>query len=233
MIWTPENLIVESSDVWKELIRNREKLKTNRMNSYIGYCSTMAKKYALKSEKLDVLFQIKERLKISNEINPKTKIGEFFVSNSDLLELDFVFSYDKKIGNGTEKYFDLVSKSFPSSRPVCEVLKTVNDMIDMFGERVKKAVEDGKIDLKSYYHAVRVVMELEQLLTEGELTFPNPKAEFLLKIRNGHFEKKWIEHFLCDEIERVCSLPNTLPEPDFVFWDNWILNFYEIRCFLK
>lgn len=228
MIWTPEHLLVETSDVWKELIANREKLKTNKMGSYMGYCSNMAKKYALKSEKLEVLYAIVERLNSQNETKPKMKIGEFFLKNEELLTLEFVSAYDKKIGNGSEKYFDIVSKSFPSSRPVCEVLKVVNDMIEGFGERVKKAVADGKIDLKSYYHAVRVVFELEQLLTEGILTFPNPRAEFLLKIRSGEFEKKWVEHFLCDEIERVCALPNNLPEPDFKFWDDWILDYYRL-----
>ena len=75
---------------------------------------------------------------------------------------------------------------------------------------------------------VRVVFELEEMLNEGKLTFPSPRADFLLKIRNGEFEKKWIEHFLCDEIERVLKIPNTLPKPDFKFWDSWILNFYKV-----
>lgn len=228
MIWTPEHLIVETSDVWEDLVANREKLKTNRMGSYMGYCSNMAKKYALKSEKLETLYIIKNSLETCFGTKPKMKIGEFFLENEELISLDFVSVYDKKIGNGIEKYFDIVSKSFPSSRPICEVLKVVNDLIESFGERVKKAVADGKIDLKSYYHAVRVVFELEQLLTEGVLTFPNPRAAFLLKIRNGEFEKKWIEHFLFDEIERVCKIPNTLPEPDFKFWDDWILDYYKL-----
>lgn len=228
IIWTPNQFVVESSDIWDSLISNREKFKTNRTGSYMGYCSNMAKKYALKSEKLEVLYSIYDRL--SNfQGSPKTNIGQFFDINSDLLNLDFVSTYSKKIGNGTERYFDIVSKSFPNSRPISEVMKTVTDMIEQFGERVKKAVSDGKIDLKSYYHAVRVVYELEQMLTEGCLTFPNPRAEFLLKIRNGEFDKKWIEHYLCEEIERVCSLPNNLPDPDFDFWNDWILNFYELR----
>lgn len=228
MIWTPKHLLVETSDAWEDLISNREKLKTNRMGSYMGYCSNMAKKYALKSEKLETLYTIKNSLEICSHNNPKKKIGEFFSENLELLNLDFISSYDKKIGNGSELYFDITSKSFPFSRSVSEVLKVVNDLIDAFGERVNKAVADGKIDLKSYYHAVRVVFELEQLLTEGVLTFPNPRADFLLKIRQGEFEKKWVEHFLCDEIERVCALPNNLPEPDFKFWDDWILDYYNL-----
>jgi hypothetical protein len=226
MIWTPENLILETSDVWEDLIQNRGKLKTNRMGSYIGYCSTMAKKYALKSEKLEVLYSIFGRL--DSVTVPKMRIDEFFSHNEDLLLLEFTKKYYKQIGNGGEFYFDIVSKTFPASRPVLEVKKVVCDMIEQFGERVKKAVADGKIDLKSYYHAVRVVFELEEMLNEGNLTFPNPRADFLLKIRNGEFEKKWIEHFLCDEIERVLKIPNNLPEPDFDFWNEWILDKYGI-----
>lgn len=227
IIWTPKNLILESSDVWEELIQNRDKLKTNRMGSYIGYCSNMAKKYALKSEKLEVLYSILERL---NSITVhKMRMDEFFSLNEDLLLLDFTKKYWKQIGNGGEYYFDIVSKSFPASRTVGEVKAVVSDMIEQFGERVKKAVADGKIDLKSYYHAVRVVFELEEMLNSGELTFPNPRAAFLMKIRNGEFEKKWIEHFLCAEIERVLKIPNNLPEPDFDFWNDWILDKYQIR----
>jgi hypothetical protein len=51
-------------------------------------------------------------------------------------------------------------------------------------ERAKLEDKFG-YDLKHASHLIRLISECEELLTNGEITFPRPDAKFLLDIRNG------------------------------------------------
>jgi hypothetical protein len=157
-------------------------------------------------------------------------VSLFFEKNPELTKLKYVRKYTKKLVSASstkdEVYYDIVLTSTPGERQIAEVLPSINLQIKNYGTRSKEAMDNQGIDLKAYYHALRICWELEQYLTTGEIVFPCPKRDILLKVRLGEFSKDYVEHFIEDEIERVLKIENTLPNADYVYWDNWILNRY-------
>jgi uncharacterized protein len=84
----------------------------------------------------------------------------------------------------------------------------------MVGERAKKVNRPELVDLYGFdtkfaMHVIRVLLECEELLTTGELTFPNPKADFLIDIRQGRLNPDRIIQLANDLIDRNIELSKT------------------------
>lgn len=229
MLFTPKKLWEYSTPTWIDLISRREKLLTNNITPFIGYCRSQSMKYSLKGEKLNTLMLLKDKI-LSNIDYVKMTVSLFFEKNPELTKLKYVRKYTKKLVSASstkdEVYYDIVLTSTPGERQIAEVLPSINLQIKNYGARAKEAMDNQGIDLKAYYHALRICWELEQYLTTGEIVFPCPKRDILLKVRLGEFSKDYVEHFIEDEIERVLKIENTLPDADYEYWDNWILNRY-------
>lgn len=229
MLFTPKKLWEYSTPTWRDLIKNRDKLLTRNITPFIGYCRSQSMKYSLKGDKLNTLTKLHDKI-LSNIDYVKMTVSLFFEKNPEYANLKYIRKYVKTVGVGEnakdEIYFDIVLTSTPGERQIAEVLPSINLQIKNYGARAKDAMENQGIDLKAYYHALRICWELEQYLTTGEITFPCPKRDVLLKVRLGEYSKDYIEHFINDEIERVLTIENTLPKADYEYWDNWILNRY-------
>lgn len=227
ILFTPKNLWAKTSPIWNDLVKNRDNLITRNVKPFIGYCVGQAGKYSLKGDKLKVLLELKE---VMSKYETRLSIGEFFRDNPELATMKFVRGYDKEIGKGNchsiEHYFDICTASFPSSRQLAEAIPSINLMIKNFGDRSKTAMENGGIDLKAYYHALRIAWELEEYLTTAHITLPHPRASELLAVRNGEFTKEYVENWINDEIDRILRIPNNLPAAKFEYWDEWILSKY-------
>ena len=80
--------------------------------------------------------------------------------------------------------------------------------------RAKMENEYG-FDLKHALHLCRLVLEGEELLTTGTITFPAPNAKFLLDIKNGVYTYDEISKILensdqkFDDLYEKTSLPNS------------------------
>lgn len=236
-LFLPDDMIVQRTPIYDRLVENRHRLLSNNMSSFIGYLRGQSAKYSLKGTKLAVLTEIRDAMLI--EKDNKQSLSEFMTKNSQLTTLPFVKEYFKGKGKSkssivhgeeadlpSEQYFDIVNSSFPGSRKILEVCNTITDHINKYGDRVNTAMKDGGIDLKAYYHALRLAWELEEFLTTQTITFPCPKRDVLLSIRKGEWDKETVEEFIGEEIERVLNIPNNLPEPDYEFWEKFILDTY-------
>lgn len=219
LIHTPRNLILETSDVWEELISLKSKLTTNKIQAFVGYCTTMAAKFSDKSEKLLELKAIESHLK-------KFDSGKTL---QDALEtFDFTgFKYLERItklhkAGHTEEYLMMPYASFPLNRKIAPTLGPIQMRIGQFGKRSEDAAAAGGVDLKAYYHAMRVAWQLEDYLTTGELLFPSKRVGELINIRNGVYSRDYIDSWIDSELDRILKIPNDLPDPDLTFWNNWL-----------
>jgi len=81
-------------------------------------------------------------------------------------------------------------------------------------ERAKLEEKFG-YDLKHASHLIRLISECEELLTNGEITFPRPDAKFLLEIRNGLYTYDELSILLesydkkFNELYKKSSLPHS------------------------
>lgn len=237
-MFLPNESIVHSSEIYNELVANRDRLLSNNVTAFTGYIRGQSIKYSLKGDKLKVLTDIDNMIQAEDG---KMTIKEFFDKHPEVSEMKFIKKYVKKLGTSkgtvvpgqniaenspSEDYFDIVANSFPGSRKLIEVIPSIKLQINTFGKRVIESMNNGGIDLKAYYHALRIAWELEEYLTTGKITLPCPNRTTLLSIRNGEWDKEYVEEFINDEFQRVLELPNNLPDPDYEYWEQYVLDTY-------
>lgn len=216
MLFTPNDLLLETSVIWNDILSKREKLVTKNTMPFICYCQGQATKYSKKGETLKELVYLNDILKSNKFKYVKDVVNHFQFKTGDTVKTTHA--------NG-EMYLVVGTSSYPYNRTIESVAASVQLKLDEYGDRALTAALDGA-DLKAFYHAYRICWELEEILTNGYLKFPSERVQTLRDIRAGKFTKDNLEKKLTDEIARVLELPNNLPEPDRDFWDDWITEEY-------
>ena len=216
LLFVPDSLVMNTSNTWKDILSKKDKLITNNVTPFVGYCKGQAIKYSKKGATVKELDNLLRLIKGNNFKFVKDLTGHFQFEQGDTVKV--------KPSNG-EMYLEVGNSSYPFNRTMDLVTKSIQAKFDEYGERALSAVVDGA-DLKAFYHAYRICWELEELLTNGFLKFPSEKVQTLRDIRAGKFTRDNLEKKLTDEIERVLEIPNTLPEPDRAYWDDWLTEEY-------
>jgi hypothetical protein len=101
-------------------------------------------------------------------------------------------------------------------------------MEDQFGDRARKASDN--VDWKALSHALRVVLEVKELLTDSFITFPLKDAQYLLEVKQGDWEIDSVIYHLEKEIANIDLLleTTTLPKKvDQILIDQFILKLYK------
>ncbi len=229
MIFTPENMWIESSDVWKDILKNRDKLLSKNVAPYIGYCRQQAGKYGLKGSRLGDLLRVIKHLE---SFDSKTRL-------EDCLEgfkySEFVKRYKAEYKRPhqqeplMEDFFDILGKKFQMNRFVHEVLFSLNKMNSVYGDRAKRAMENDGVDWKAVSHAFRCCYQLLELAETHEIVFPLKDSEKLTEIKTGKIPYAELGDDLYETMERAKKAveESTLPEEcDKDFWQQFIINTY-------
>ena len=115
--------------------------------------------------------------------------------------------------NNKESYLVISGIKFQLNDWCKSNMDKVERVIDNYGKRAKNAAEDNGADYKAISHAVRVILQVEEILKTGKLQFPLKEAEFIKSIKykttEMSFEEiiSWIE-IKIKEIEEVL-VPNS------------------------
>ena len=92
-------------------------------------------------------------------------------------------------------------------------------------QRTKDAA-DGN-DWKALSHAIRVLLEVKQLLEDGTITFPCIENRFLLRIKQGKINREVINEFFNKQLSNILEkvkLNELGWKYDEEFWNEFILN---------
>lgn len=246
LIHTPRHLILESSDIWEELLEHRDKLITNNISPFIGYVTAQAAKYSDKGEKikeLDAFIEAMNAIGINGNPTMKDVLDcmdisgfKYFKVSDYIHELPRIkkrsFNIIESLTPDTrvEPYLHGPNCSFPLSRKYQEVYPVLMEKRKGYGRRAEEAAKNDGVDLKAYYHALRIIWQLEDYLNTGMMEFPSSRVHHLRDIRAGKYNKGQIENWISEEIDRVLQIPNNLPEADFEFWNEWLLDKYMVQA---
>ena len=91
-------------------------------------------------------------------------------------------------------------------------------------QRTKDAA-DGN-DWKALSHAIRVLLEIKELLNTGNITFPCKQSRFLMRIKQGKINREIIDEFFNTELSNILEnvQANKLGwKYDEEFWNEFIL----------
>ena len=214
-----------------EFLINRGKLiNTDRLESPITYAFKQATKYGLKGKRL---FYLKYVLEEANKLSLRPVAKPHLYHTvcelvNDHLSLDGEYLKTDELDNKGKKELYL---------NVCGVQHQYNLELDTFIERIEEKINkeytsqrtkdsaDGN-DWKALSHAIRVLLEVKQLLEDGTITFPCIENRFLLRIKQGKISREVIDEFfnkeLANILEKVQS--NELGwKYDEEFWNEFIL----------
>ena len=236
--WQYKGLVKNVPEEMKYPLRyiheNRNKLiNTDRLESPITYAFKQATKYGLKGERLKVLEEV---LQIARQVSiRKVELGNGSHTVGDLCrELILLNKLDDK----HLKIDELDNKGkLETYLFVCGVQHQFNLELDKFIKRIEEKInkeytsqrtidaKDGN-DWKALSHAIRVLLEVKELLNTGNIQFPLKDKDFLLDIKLGKVERKDIDEFFNKELSEILERvqKNKLDwKYDEEFWNEFIL----------
>lgn len=223
MLHTPDAMILETSDIWYEIVANRGKFYTKNLKAFVGYARKQAARYGVKGSRLNAAKNIIDFLKvIDSDVKmevpwPLLPIGEhcYMIENNP---------------NGIPQY-QVCGKIFQATAKVGYVLGILERFITYYGERARLAAENKGIDWKAISHAFRAAYQVRELLTENTITFPLKEAPFLREVKQGKLdylsEVAPKLEVLMGEVEELSENSDLPAKPDRKFWDQFVIDIVE------
>lgn len=227
MIFTPEHHYELATEEWHLIKDNRQHFIHKNVKPFFGYARQQAAKYGVKGSRvsvvkamLDVLRQLpaQSKLRQHEAILRETarQVNSEFIDRMNGRELvTFVVSEHEK--DKGLVYLSVCDRLMPFTNKVIDAIQVLQRLDENYGNRARMAATNEGIDWKALSHAVRVGEEAIELLKTGQITFPRPNAEFLLKIKLGEFQYAPVAEYIENVFERllVAETESTLPaEPN-------------------
>ena len=219
MLHAPDSMILETSGVWKEIVKNKEKFYTKNLKAFVSYARRQASKYGIKGSRLNavgLVIQLLERLGGDEKLY---KVWDQLPLGEHLYMVD-------PSPHGIRQY-QVCGKIIQENSRTAHVLKILRKFEENYGKRARMAAENKGIDWKAVSHAMRAAYEVEELLEKKTITFPLKQADFLLKVKRGKLDYlKEVSPKLESLMERIerRSEESDLPEKvNRKFWDKFII----------
>lgn len=234
LLFVPDNMIISRSPEYNFIRSNRDKIINRNIKPFIGYVRSQASNYSRKGEKLKELEYVIGTLR--DKVKKSSTTLKECLDYIDFTELNHFSIKDKKLNGenaSSEQYMFGPGFEFPTNRKLVDVISVLKNKRFTFGKRTEASAKNGNLDLKAYYHALRIVWQLEEYLTQRVISFPSRNLDVLIGIRNGVYSKSYIEDLIDSEIERVLQIENTLPEANRDFWDEWLMDQYMMQAYLE
>lgn len=248
--YTNKNAVIETSSIYDRIIQNLDKLVTKNIKAYLGYCKSQCIKYSLKGDKLNNYTKFKDFcIKYSKEKKDGTEqtlkntfikiFGEEFLTWIPEVEervlfrkLDFGDHCYLETSWNHENYLSVSDIKFDLNDTLMTALHKVEKSMKRYGVRAENAAKDNGADYKAISHCVRVILQVEELLTTNKIVFPLKDREFIKSIKykttSLSYEEimNWIEAKI-KYIEEILLPQSDLREKaDFKWIEEFILSCY-------
>ena len=186
MLWTPDEMLIHRTKVWEDIRSYREDLLSKNMKGLIGYIKTHTHKY---SNKIQRYQEMKTLLEEVSFVEDNIKLSD--TTLPDIIKRN-KFKYVKFVTQVTDheqQYLEVCGKKYILSWE-CKLLKeALVKELDRYGKRSKDGDKKG-MDSKSLSHALRVLLQLKELVTTKNIIFPLTNADYVKKVKLGEVESE-------------------------------------------
>ena len=217
---------------------NYLQLITSNPHAFIGYAIGQSKKYNIRGERYNELVQFTDIVDTARTAASENfKIGDprvtrpfktYINTHMKFKHIKYVQAPAPRGTTGNWTYLEVLGKKFAPTVTLEYLQEKLTDMQDQYGQRARKASDN--IDWKALSHALRVVLEVKELLSTNFIKFPLRDRAYLLDIKNGKVDVdvvvNTLEHHITevDELLKTTTLP-TKQNIDLV--NSYILSLYK------
>jgi hypothetical protein len=226
MLHAPENMLIESSSIWTNIVANRHRFYTKNLKAFIGYARKQAAKYGIKSSRLDAARNF-------------IKLLEGYPSNTKLTEIWHQLPTNEHchmlgLGRNNILQYQICGKIFQQTAATGYVLDIMQRFEKQYGQRARDAAKNKNLDWKALSHAMRAALQVKELLTDNTITFPLRNAEHLIGIKAGLYDYSTVVapnlEGIIKEVEELSKNSNLPEKVDRDFWDGFIVGVMEQNC---
>ena len=225
MLHAPDNMILQTSTIWKHIQANRNKFYSKNLAGYLGYIRTQTAKYGIKGERLSALSAV---LKLLNSIvYKKNKLSTIW----NLLPTNEYCRFVTNPKDIKNRYYECCGKQYPETITIEYAIEIISSVYNRYGARAKMAEANEGVDWKAVSHAFRAGIQLKEIYTTGDLIYPLKDAEYLRDMKQGKLHYKndnlgqQLEDILTD-VESLAQSSNYPTKLNHKWFDDVIINTY-------
>jgi predicted nucleotidyltransferase len=220
MLHAQEDMIIEKSDIWDDIVSERHRFYTRSLKAFVGYARRQAAKYGVKGSRLSSAKYVIEFL---SKLNNEKQLKDYW----DMLPL-LEYVYKDTVDKNGLRLYEICGKNFQETTRIGYVIPILEKFYTSYGARAKQAEQNEGIDWKAISHAMRAALQTKQLLTENTIKFPLKEADYLKKVKSGQVDYltealPYLESLMGDV--ELLSKTSDLPEKvDRNYWDRFIID---------
>ncbi len=194
---TPPELVLSTSPMWKKIMETRSSLYSKDMRGMIGYIKVHSRKYTNKIDRFNEMRLLLSELgHLQGTRHSIEDFADLLAARRPPLKYTKIVTLVK---HGEQKYLEVCGKKYIFTWNITQLREALNREIARYGERTASGVSSG-LDAKSLSHALRVLFQLQEILTTKTLKFPLKDAEFIKDVKVGKITDK---EFVMESIDRM------------------------------
>ena len=235
MLHGPESMLLETSDIWREIVANRHRFYTKNLRSFVGYARKQSSKYGIKGSRLNDAKRVIDFVDniLNMNLYSMRDLNDLKLKDvwNNLPEGEHINKHPASEEHGNIRMYEVCGRKICETAKLVYLKEVVGKFHQSYGERAQQAAENKGIDWKACSHALRAAFQTKEILTKGEIKFPLQEAEYLKQVKAGKLD--WLIQFaprleeLMDEVEAL-SKESNLPEVcDRKYWDKFIIKTME------
>ena len=179
ILHTPDNLQILSTPQWEDIKANREFMYAKNMKGILGYIKTHSAKYTNKITRFNEMKSLLEELQyVEDSVALKdTTLPEIIARKG--------YKYIKTVTSVTDheqQYIEVCGKKYILTWESKLLKDALCVEIARYGKRTNKGSGDG-MDAKSLSHALRVLCQLKEIVSDQTMTFPLKEVDFVKKVK--------------------------------------------------
>lgn len=213
MLYAPRDKILISSDIYEELRFIRESIVTNDISSFLGFIKKEYKRFGVDKNHYGIQLKFLGFLKaIKRETFHDTlkdhwdEVLEYSQNPENYLKISSTMNVNKELPS-----IVIAKRLFQNTVQISYVIDALEYNLTRYGQRRKTQALAG-LEYKGLYHAYRLILEAEDLLINGSLTFPfdEKKHIFLKNIKEGNINPDFLFESIDNGIEKLHALEKSI-----------------------
>lgn len=215
-MYSEDTIIFEDKGFTETLKENKDIFLNTNMKSFIGYALGQTKKFQIKGDRYNELDSFVKTFSDTFKENKRMKMSEIWSDlkeNISKMKYKYIEIKNAETSNGRQgEYLSILGKLYFNTNTCEYVIERVEKLYNQFGNRTKTISEES-FDKKAISHALRISLEVKELLETRFIQFPLKEKELVLKVKNGEVDMEETLNLIQETLSEVDALIETSDIP--------------------